>query len=135
MMLKIFYSLLCLIGPKALAANKSGSSGDGGDSTGEGGPGVFDFDLPAPGEGLPTTLPDLLERVTAFAQNISIIIAGALYLWAAFLYLTSGGEPARIKQANRAVLYTTVGLIVVLLAHGLAIVIKNILAPELPVTP
>jgi hypothetical protein len=127
-MFKSICLLLSLISPKVLAVNDPGG-GDGGPE------GVFDFDLPAPGEGLPTTLPDLLERVTAFAQNISIIIAGALYLWAAFLYLTSGGEPARIKQANRAVLYTTVGLIVVLLAHGLAIVIKNILAPELPVPP
>jgi hypothetical protein len=106
----------------AVAANDSG--------------GIPPYDLPKIGEedlDLPTNLTDLLEKLTSFLQQLAIPVAVALYLWAAFLYLTSAGEAEKIKRANQAVLYTTVGLIVVLIAHGLALVVKNIFAPELPV--
>ncbi len=85
------------------------------------------------GKKLPIDLTTLLDNITLFAQKLAIPVAIALYLWAAFLYLTSAGEAEKIKRANQAVLYTTVGLIVVLIAHGLALVVKNIFAPDLPV--
>lgn len=85
------------------------------------------------GKKLPIDLTTLLDNITLFAQKLAIPVAVALYLWAAFLYLTSAGEAEKIKRANQAVLYTTVGLVVVLIAHGLALVVKNIFAPDLPV--
>jgi formate-dependent nitrite reductase membrane component NrfD len=82
---------------------------------------------------LPTDLTTLLDDITLFAQKLAIPVAIALYLLSAFLYLTSAGEAEKIKRANQAVLYTTVGLIVVLIAHGLALVVRNIFAPDLPI--
>jgi len=95
---------------------------------------AVDVDIPKIGEKyLPRDLTTLLDNITLSAQRLAIPVAVALYLWAAFLYLTSAGEAEKIKRANQAVLYTTVGLIVVLIAHGLASVVKNIFAPDLPV--
>lgn len=79
----------------------------------------------------PAILPDtdiwiLVDRITDFLMTITIPIATIFYIWAAFLYLTSGGNESKIKTAHQAVIWTTIGLAVVLLARGLAAIIQNV---------
>ena len=79
----------------------------------------------------PDLLPDtdiwmLFKNITGFLTMIAIPLATIFYIWAAFLYLTSGGAEKRIKAAHQTVLYTTIGLAVVLSAEALAAIVKDV---------
>lgn len=82
----------------------------------------------------PDLLPDtdiwtLFENITRFLMTIAIPLATIFYIWAAFLYLTSGGNEKRIKAAHQTVLYTTIGLAVIISADALAAIVKDVLSP------
>jgi hypothetical protein len=89
------------------------------------GPLVGEGGFVRPPANLPTDIGQLLDNITGFLQTISVPIAAILYLWAAFLYLTAGGNEKTVKKANAAILYTTIGLAVMLVAKGLALVVKS----------
>jgi hypothetical protein len=52
---------------------------------------------------------------------IIIIIAG-------FLFLTSGGDPEKVRTAKRMIFWAIIGLAIVVLARGIISVIKGILS-------
>jgi len=67
----------------------------------------------------------LFDNISEFLMTIAIPLSTIFYIWAAFLYLTAGGDEKKIKTANQAVLYTTIGLAVILSASALAEIVKN----------
>jgi len=46
---------------------------------------------------------------------------------AAFYFLTSGGDPEKVRTAKRIILWTFIGLIIVLLGKGIISIIWQIL--------
>lgn len=89
---------------------------------------IFQFKFKPPA-GLPKDIETLLYNITGFLMVVATPLAAIFYIWAAFLYLTSAGNEKKIQTANRAVLYTTIGLGVVLASRGLALIIKDALTP------
>jgi len=83
------------------------------------------------------SIEEVLTAIIGFVLNIAFfIIAPAMYLWAGYQYLTSIGNPGKIASANKTLIWTTIGIVVVLTAQGMAFVIRDILAPqEDPVVP
>ncbi|MBU0705616.1 hypothetical protein KJ657_05410 [Patescibacteria group bacterium] len=65
-----------------------------------------------------------LPEVIGNATNILVSLIGAfsflMLAYAGFLYLTGGGEKTRIMKAHRAFAYSIYGLIVGVLAYGIA---------------
>lgn len=59
---------------------------------------------------------------------VGIPIASLAYLWAGFLFLTSGGQEKSIATAKKSIIWTTVGLIFLLIARSIVPLIQNILA-------
>jgi len=79
----------------------------------------------------PDILPDtdiwtLFNNISGFLMTIAVPLSTIFYIWAAFLYLTAGGNEKKIQTANKAVIYTTIGLAVILSAHALAAIAKDV---------
>ncbi|MDD4930816.1 MAG: pilin [Candidatus Colwellbacteria bacterium] len=75
------------------------------------------------------TIEDILDKVINFILLIAAPIAALMYVWAGFMFLTAGGDPKKIDQAKKAVLWTSIGIGVLVISKGLVIVVQDILTP------
>ncbi len=73
------------------------------------------------------TLDDLLNRIIDFLIGIGAALATLMVLVGAFKYLTSEGDPGKVKEAHDIILMTAVGYGIILISKGIAILIKSIL--------
>jgi hypothetical protein len=72
-------------------------------------------------------LNELVSRVCTIADWIFtyvVIIAILMIVWAAFLHLTSAGDPQKITQANGAIWYAAIGIVAALLSSSIPRVIS-----------
>ena len=70
---------------------------------------------------------DLVYSVTNFIFNIAMALVPVMVIIAGFYFITAAGDPERIKTAKKIILWTFVGLLIVLLTYGLIDVLKNLL--------
>jgi len=105
----LFLGFLCLITLPVLAADN--------------------FEIPNP-VGKDQTFEKVLARVIDFALKLLPAVATLMTLVAAFLYLTSGGNEERVKAAHRALIYTIIGIAIVLLAKGAELIVRDLLTPN-----
>src|SRR3989344_7290393 len=76
----------------------------------------------------PTTIPDLICLVTQFITiKLMPPIAVIMMLWASFLFLTSAGQPGKIKQGNEVVVWTIIGAGILLLSTALITLVMSTL--------
>ncbi|MEK7193193.1 MAG: hypothetical protein AAB652_00170 [Patescibacteria group bacterium] len=73
-----------------------------------------------------TDVEKLLCRIFGYVFTIFIILSLIMTLWAAFLYLTAGGEPEKIKTAGRTLMYVAVAVAVALIARGFPRIILSL---------
>ncbi|MDO8504235.1 MAG: hypothetical protein Q7S36_00070 [Candidatus Liptonbacteria bacterium] len=73
-------------------------------------------------------------RIIDFLFAVLIFLTIAFVVFAAFKYLTSGGEPDKIREATHQLLYAAIALVVGLLAKGFPAFIGDIIDPSLAVT-
>jgi len=78
---------------------------------------------------------DLVDAFINFIFWVGISLAPVMVLIAAFNFMTAGGDPYKVDIAKKILLYTAIGLAVVLMAKGLIGVLKNILGVQLPNSP
>ena len=76
----------------------------------------------------PKTIPDLICFVTRFLTiKLMPPIAVIMMLWASFLFLTSAGQPGKIKQGNEVVIWTIIGAGILLLSTALITLVMDTL--------
>lgn len=69
---------------------------------------------------------DLADGIIDFLLvNFAPPIATIMVLWAAFLYMTSGGNEKKLELAKKTLLWTVVGVTLLLLAKGIAYTIQT----------
>jgi magnesium-transporting ATPase (P-type) len=85
---------------------------------------VIDNPLGSGGKDIPT----LIGTIANWLLGIGITISTIIVLWAAFLFMTSGGSEKRVTQARQTLWYAIIGLSVLLLASGVSIFIQNVLS-------
>lgn len=73
----------------------------------------------------------LLSWVFTAAIAFSIIMA----LVAAFRYMTSAGDPAKVSLASNTLIYVAVGIAVAILARTLPILVGSVLAGQAQLDP
>ena len=73
------------------------------------------------------TFEQLLDAIVNFIFTIGMVIAPLLLIIAGFLFVTSAGQPEKVKTAKTMMIAALVGLAVLLLAKGLVNVIISIL--------
>lgn len=61
----------------------------------------------------------IVQRVANVAGFIIVAVSVIMILWSAFLFLTSGGDPAKVTSARNYIIYALVGIAVALLAFAL----------------
>jgi len=102
-------------------ANCSDGGGDGGDGGGWG----ISFKLINPLYA--TTVTDLIDGIINFIWYIAIVFAPIMFLVGGYTFLTSGGDPEKLRKGKNIMMYAAIGLAIVLVAKGLIALIKDIL--------
>ena len=69
----------------------------------------------------------ILQTAVNWLFSIFLIIAVVFLLLAAFKYLTSGGDSAKVGEASKAVIYAAVAIGVALLAASIQYLVRDIL--------
>jgi hypothetical protein len=68
-----------------------------------------------------------IQKIAGQLERLAIPVAAVLYIYAGFLYLTAGAKPENIQKAKKALLYTTIGLVVIFIGGGFVDLIRSIL--------
>jgi len=74
-------------------------------------------------------LQEILALIINFLTTIMFIIAPVMYLWAGFQYLTSAGDDKKIKSAKDTLIWTTIGVLIILMAEGITYIVRGLLTP------
>lgn len=66
-----------------------------------------------------TSFEELLDLVTNIMFWIALALVPLLFIIAALYFVTSAGDPGKLETAKKIMLYTIIGLVIILLAKGL----------------
>ncbi|MFH1759397.1 MAG: pilin [Patescibacteria group bacterium] len=69
----------------------------------------------------------LIDRVIKGLIMLATPIAVIMVLWAAYLYITSGGDTEKVKRAHQTILWVVIGYGVLLLADGISYFMQGLL--------
>ncbi len=70
---------------------------------------------------------DLISNIIRFIRNITIVgIGPIMIIVAGFYFVTAAGDPEKINTAKKMILWTLVGVLIILSAEGLITFIKEI---------
>jgi L-cystine uptake protein TcyP (sodium:dicarboxylate symporter family) len=70
---------------------------------------------------------ELIDAIIDFIFLVAIAIVPIMIIVAAFYFLTSGGNSEKVNTAKKIILYTFIGLFIVLLGKGIVAIIKQVL--------
>ncbi len=73
-------------------------------------------------------IPTLINTIAIWLLGIGSTIAVIIVIWAAFLFMTSGGNKEKVTMARKTLWYAIIGLVVLLLATGVTEFVKNVLS-------
>ncbi len=68
----------------------------------------------------------IIDRIIDYIFAFLILLATVMVLYAAYLYLTAGGDEGNIGKAKNAIIYAAVGVAVALLAKAVAFIVASI---------
>jgi len=71
---------------------------------------------------------DLVNAIVNFLFNLSLVVAPIMLVISGIYFVTSIGDPGRVKTAQNIALYTIIGFAIILLASGLIKVLQSLLA-------
>jgi len=78
------------------------------------------------------TLVTVLQTVLGWMFTIFLILAVVMIIWAAFIYLTAGGEEEKLGKAKSILIYAVVAVVVALVAAGLPNIVGSLIGSPLP---
>ena len=73
------------------------------------------------------TLEELIQNFINFLLLIGLPLALLFFILGGVMFMTASGNPERVGLARRIILYTAIGLIVILFARGLIFLIQRII--------
>ena len=75
-------------------------------------------------------LVDIFSNLVDWFFYITLIIAVAAFIFAAFLFITASGDPKKQEQAKSVVLYAVIGVGIALLAEAFIAVVGNLVGTD-----
>ena len=81
------------------------------------------------------TLWELLDAIINFIFYLSMPIAVIMIIIAGFYFVTAAGDPNKITTAKQIILYTLIGLLIILCATGLIKLFGEIFGVKTPYNP
>jgi len=73
------------------------------------------------------SIAEIIEAVTNWIFYLAVIIAPLIIIIGAFMFMTSGGEPNRVRKARNMIIWAAIGLAVILFSKGIYSIVRNIL--------
>jgi uncharacterized BrkB/YihY/UPF0761 family membrane protein len=73
------------------------------------------------------TFPECIEKIIGFIFWVAMAIVPIIIIIAGFLFLTSGGDPEKVRTAKRVIFWAVIGLAIILLAKGIISLIKTVI--------
>lgn len=70
---------------------------------------------------------DLLNTILGWMFTIFMVLAVIMIIWAAFVYLTAGGDEEKVGKAKNMLIYAVVAIVVALLAAGVPKIVQSLL--------
>lgn len=70
---------------------------------------------------------ELVYNIINFLFKISLPVGALMITISAFHFLTSGGDPKKVKTARDIIIWTIVGIIILFLSVAIADAVKNML--------
>ena len=77
------------------------------------------------------TFGELIDAIVRFIFNIAVVVAPLMAIIGAFYILTAGGDPKRIGTGKNIIIYTLIGLAIILLARGLVAMIEQVIGVQI----
>lgn len=71
---------------------------------------------------------ELVDNIIGFIFLIGVALAPLMIIIGAFYILTAGDNPRRVEIGKNIILYTLIGLVIILLSRALVYTIHNILS-------
>ncbi len=72
------------------------------------------------------TVKNFLEAVRNFIWVLVAPLSAIMLIWAGIVFVSSGGDPDKVRKAKMIIMYVIVGIFVALLATGIVEIIKNL---------
>lgn len=73
------------------------------------------------------TIEDLVNKIAGYVYGVSAAFATIMILIGAFQILTAEGDAAKYKKGKDTILYTVIGLAIILLAGGIVSLVSGVL--------
>jgi hypothetical protein len=77
--------------------------------------------------GGPQDVLNLMYTILGWAFAFFFVIAVFFFLWAAFIYLRAGGNPEKVEEARKRLIYGIIAVVVALLAGSIPAIVRNLL--------
>lgn len=74
-----------------------------------------------------TTFWDLMTNIVNFLFKLSLPVGALMIVVAAFYFLTSAGDPEKVKMAKNTIIWTLVGILVLFLSVAFVVALKKML--------
>lgn len=71
-----------------------------------------------------------VNTVARWIYTIILVAAVILVLYAAILYLTAAGNPDKVKQANKILIYAVVAIVVAVIAFSITKIVGGLIGKE-----
>jgi uncharacterized membrane protein len=72
---------------------------------------------------------DIIEKIVNWVSGVLFFIGILMILWAAFRFMTAGGEEDAVKKAKSTLLYGLIGIGVAILAYSAWYFVASVLNP------
>jgi len=73
----------------------------------------------------------IIKKVTGWMQGIFFLLATIFILYAAFTYLTSGGDEEKTKKAKNIIVFAIIAIAVALLATAITPLVQTFLGTDI----
>ncbi len=77
------------------------------------------------------TFGELIDAIIDFIFYIAVVVAPLMIIIGAFYLLTAAGDPKKIGTGKNIIIYTLIGLAIVMLARGLLAMIESIIGVKI----
>jgi len=74
-----------------------------------------------------SSIEDMIDNITKWIFYFAIILAPLFIVIGAVMFVTSGGDAARVTKAKQIIIWACIGLAIILFARGILSLIKNII--------
>lgn len=73
-----------------------------------------------------TSFEALISSILNFLKTVSLVVGPIILVVAGYFFVTSMGDPQKVSQAKKMVIYTLIGVLIIVLAEGIVNVIKSV---------